>query len=71
VLDYSEILSNEQVAHMGLVRDMKLSNGATTKTVGFPINVSGFTFDIERAPPQLGAHNDEVFSEWTKGARNS
>jgi crotonobetainyl-CoA:carnitine CoA-transferase CaiB-like acyl-CoA transferase len=42
-----------------------------TKTVGFPISVSGFKFDIERAPPQLGAHNDEVFTEWTKGTRNS
>jgi crotonobetainyl-CoA:carnitine CoA-transferase CaiB-like acyl-CoA transferase len=71
VLDYREILSNEQIAYMGLVRDMKLSNGAMTKTVGFPISVSGFKFDIERSPPQLGAHNDEVFTEWTKGTRNS
>jgi len=71
VMNYSEILSNEQVAHMELVRTMKLSNGATTKTVGFPIKVSGFTYDIERAPPALGAHNDEVFSEWTSRAKNS
>jgi len=71
VLDYSEILSNEQVEHMGLVRDIKLANGATTKTVGFPIGVSGFTYEIDRPPPVLGAHNDEVFEEWTKNARNS
>ncbi len=51
VLDYSEILSNEHIKDMELVRSIELSNGATTKTVGFPIKISNFTYEIDRAPP--------------------
>ncbi len=42
VLDYQEILSNEQVEHLGLVHSIKVSNGARTKTVGFPVKISEF-----------------------------
>jgi crotonobetainyl-CoA:carnitine CoA-transferase CaiB-like acyl-CoA transferase len=71
VLDYSEILSNEHVKDMGLVRSIALSNGATTKTVGFPIKISNFTYEIDRAPPGLGEHNQEVYKEWTKSAKTA
>lgn len=71
VLDYEEILENEQVDHLELVKTIKLSNGATTKTVGFPIKISNFEFEIEKAPPDLGEHNHEVFEEWTKIAKTA
>ena len=71
VLDYREILSNEQVEHLGLVHSIKASNGATTKTVGFPVKISDFDYQITKAPPGLGEHNEEVFKEWTTRAKNT
>ncbi|HVT55324.1 MAG TPA: CoA transferase, partial [Xanthobacteraceae bacterium] len=68
VLDYAEILADRHVDHMKLVREIPLPNGATTRTVGFPIGMSEFQFDITRPPPALGEHNEEVFAEW--GAKN-
>ena len=65
VNNYPEILADEHVRHMGLVRELTLPNGAATRTVGFPVAISNFDFNITRPPPQLGEHNDEVFAEWT------
>jgi len=68
VFDYAEILADRHVDHMRIVREILLPNGATTKTVGFPIGMSEFQFDITRPPPALGEHNEEVLAEW--GAKN-
>ena len=68
VFDYAEILADRHVDHMQIVREILLPNGATTKTVGFPIGMSEFQFDITRPPPALGEHNEEVLAEW--GAKN-
>jgi len=68
VFDYAEILADRHVDHMRIVREILLPNGATTKTVGFPIGMSEFQFDIARPPPALGEHNEEVLAEW--GAKN-
>lgn len=64
VLDYAEALADKHVDHMNLVREILLPNGASTKTVAFPIAMSEFVFDITRSPPELGAHNEEVLAEW-------
>jgi crotonobetainyl-CoA:carnitine CoA-transferase CaiB-like acyl-CoA transferase len=64
VNNFPEILADEQVRHMDIVREVTLPNGTVTKTVGFPIGISGFDFEIRRAPPRLGEHNEEVFAEW-------
>lgn len=66
VLNFQEVLADPHVAHMDIVKPLKLSNGASTKTVGFPIGLSDFTFEIRKVPPDLGEHNREVFDEWTK-----
>jgi succinate--hydroxymethylglutarate CoA-transferase len=67
--DFEEILADRHVEHMGLVRPLRLPNGDETQTVGFPIGISGFQFDITREPPALGAHNEEVFDEWLSQQR--
>lgn len=69
VNNYPEILADEHVQHMGWVHELALPNGATTQTVGFPIGMSGYEFQINRLPPKLGEHNDEVFAEWTARER--
>ena len=62
--DYPQSLDNPQVAHLGLVHPLTLPNGVRTRTVGFPVTMSGYTFEVRRPPPALGAHTAEVFDEW-------
>ena len=61
---FDAILADPHVAAMGLLHDLTLPNGARTKTVGFPIAIGGFDFAIDRAPPELGAHTEEVAADW-------
>jgi crotonobetainyl-CoA:carnitine CoA-transferase CaiB-like acyl-CoA transferase len=65
VNNYPEILDDDHVRHMNLVHEIELPNGATTQTVAFPIGISGYQFEINRPPPKLGKHTEEVFAEWT------
>ena len=61
---YPEILGDDHVNHMGLVRPLTLPNGAETSTIAFPIAMTGFDFAINRQPPKLGADNDMILAEW-------
>ena len=62
--DYPRVLDDPQVAHLGLVHPLTLPNGVETRTIGFPVAMSGYTFEIHRSPPALGAHTTEVLNEW-------
>ncbi|WP_248310266.1 CoA transferase [Bosea sp. 117] len=64
--DFAEILADPHVRGMGWVQTMTMPNGAEAETVGFPIAMTGYTFEIERRPPELGEHNEEVYREWTQ-----
>ena len=64
---YPEILTDPHVQFNRLVRDMRLPNGRNTKTVAFPMKISGYEFSVYRNPPELGEHNEEVFAEWLGG----
>lgn len=64
--DFAEILADPHVREMGWVQPLTMPNGATAQTVGFPIALSDFDFEITRQPPLLGEHNEEVFDEWTQ-----
>ena len=61
---YAEVLDDPHVRATRLVRDMTLPNGRQTRTVAFPMKISGYEFSVYRDPPLLGEHNDEVFGEW-------
>ncbi len=63
---YPEILADPQVAHLRLVQDMTLPNGKRTRTVAFPMKMTGYEFSVYRHPPLLGEHTEEVFAEWLK-----
>jgi len=63
---YPEILADPQVAHLQLVQDMTLPNGKRTRTVAFPMKMTGYEFSVYRRPPLLGEHTEEVFAEWLK-----
>lgn len=61
---YRQILADPHLLEMGLVRDLRLPNGVETRTVAYPVKMSGYEFEITREPPMLGAHTKEVFDEW-------
>ena len=65
---YPEILDDPQVAHLELVRDLTLPNGATTRTTAFPVAISDYRFEVYRQPPELGTDTEEVFEEWLGAA---
>jgi crotonobetainyl-CoA:carnitine CoA-transferase CaiB-like acyl-CoA transferase len=64
VNSFDNILADPHVNAMGLLHDIGLPNGASTKTVGFPIAISDFSFKVERSPPRLGEHTEDVLKEW-------
>lgn len=64
--DFAEILADPHVREMGWVQPLTMPNGAVADTIGFPIALSEYAFEITRRPPRLGEHNEEVFSEWTQ-----
>lgn len=64
--NFADILADPHVREMGWVQPMTMPNGSTAETVGFPIGISDFVFEITRTPPQLGEHSEEVFDEWTQ-----
>ncbi|NYT37813.1 CoA transferase [Allopusillimonas soli] len=59
---YSDVLDDEQVRHMNWVQALDLPNGVQTRTFASPIRMDGRTADIQRRPPALGEHTDEVIA---------
>jgi crotonobetainyl-CoA:carnitine CoA-transferase CaiB-like acyl-CoA transferase len=57
---YSAALADPQVAHYRWVQPLELANGARTRTFGSPLGRAG---PINRRPPALGEHTDEVLAE--------
>ena len=64
VNDYEEALAEPQVEALGLLHDLELPNGVRTRTVGFPVGIDGYAFKVDRSPPRLGEHTEEVMGEW-------
>jgi len=60
---FEESLNDTQTQHMNLVREMTLPNGVQTKTVPYPVAISGFD-PIVATAPELGEHNKQVIEEW-------
>jgi crotonobetainyl-CoA:carnitine CoA-transferase CaiB-like acyl-CoA transferase len=59
---YSQVLEDEQVQYMQWVQPVELPNGALTRTFVSPVRFSGKSATIERRPPALGEHNDELLT---------
>jgi succinate---hydroxymethylglutarate CoA-transferase len=70
VNDFSEIFADSHVEFMGLVHELHLPNAVKMKTVGFPVSITGYSFGIQRPPPPLGKHTEEVFGEWLREDQN-
>lgn len=68
---FEDILNDPGVEAMGLIEELPLPNGAVTKTVAFPVKMSGVEFAIRSLPPRKGEHTEEVFNEWLSPAVRS
>jgi succinate---hydroxymethylglutarate CoA-transferase len=64
IKSYPEILADPHVQATGLLHPVELPNKVLTRTVGYPIGISDFRFEVYRAPPALGEHTREVIGEW-------
>ena len=62
VYDYSEALSDPQVLHNEMVVEVDHHAGPL-KVTGVPVRLSDTPGRVRLPPPQLGAHNLEVFKE--------
>jgi crotonobetainyl-CoA:carnitine CoA-transferase CaiB-like acyl-CoA transferase len=60
---YSQVLADQQVAHMGWVQPISLPGGARTRTFASPIGMTHEDFGVYRNPPALGEHTNEVLAE--------
>ncbi|NQX68569.1 CoA transferase [Paenibacillus alba] len=61
---FEDILSDKAVAESGLLHELQLPNQTRTTTVGYPVKLSGYDFQIYRQPPLKGEHTAELFDEW-------
>lgn len=59
VNDFPEALVSPITQSLNIVKTMDLPNGEQTQTVGFPVKMTGYEFEIYRTPPLIGEHNDE------------
>lgn len=59
-------LTDEQIRHRNMVVELKHPNGTVAEVPGNPIKLSDTHEDSFSSPPLLGAHTDEVLSEWLK-----
>lgn len=58
--DYASALADPQVAHMGWVQPLTLPGGTATRTFASPLRLNGQAGGIDRPPPALGEHTQEI-----------
>jgi succinate--hydroxymethylglutarate CoA-transferase len=62
--NFAEILNDKAVLESGILHELPLPNHTKTTTVGFPVKLSGYEFQVYRKPPLKGEHNEQLFDEW-------
>ncbi|WP_318509492.1 CoA transferase [Bacillus sp. T3] len=68
VNDFSEALAHPITHSLNILEKLELPNGVQTSTVGFPVKLTDYRFEIYRNPPKLGQHNDQVIKEWLQSS---
>lgn len=63
VLRLDEVIEHPLTRARGMVVPGISAEGRRYRQFGFPAKISGYRFEVERRPPQLGEHNDELLSE--------
>jgi crotonobetainyl-CoA:carnitine CoA-transferase CaiB-like acyl-CoA transferase len=60
----SELVHNPQLAHRGQILDMPHPKAGTIPMQGFSVHFGDTPMRLQRAPPTLGQHTDEVLAQW-------
>lgn len=63
VLDIGQVFSDPQVLARGMLQEMEHPDVGVFKTTGLPVKLSHTPGRIERRPPLLGEHTDDVLRE--------
>ncbi|NQX61657.1 CaiB/BaiF CoA transferase family protein [Paenibacillus qinlingensis] len=61
---FEDILHDPAVKESGLIHELTLPNHTQTTTVGYPVKLTDYEFQIYRKPPLKGEHTEEIFQEW-------
>ncbi|MGO4497555.1 CaiB/BaiF CoA transferase family protein [Paenibacillus sp. 2RAB27] len=61
---FEDILHDPAVKESGLIHELALPNQTQTTTVGYPVKLTDYEFQIYRKPPLKGEHTEEIFQEW-------
>lgn len=61
---FEDILHDPAVKESGLIHELTLPNHTQTTTVGYPVKLTDYEFQIYRKPPLKGEHTEEIFREW-------
>lgn len=67
VNDFAEALDDPATAALDLIRELRLPNGIVTRTIAYPVAMSTHRSEVALDPPSLGAHRDEVVTDWLGG----
>ncbi len=67
IIPLSEALEHEQTEANRMILELEPTAGGPVRLVGSPIRMSDAEVAARIAPPQLGAHTDEVLAETQKG----
>lgn len=62
---FEDILHDPVVKESGLIHELTLPNHTQTTTVGYPVKLTDYEFQIYRKPPLKGEHTEEIFQEWS------
>ncbi|HQR02790.1 MAG: CoA transferase [Proteobacteria bacterium] len=60
VLRVDEVLDHPLTKARGMVVQTPMPDGGSVPYYAFPVKMSDFTFTLDREPPALGQHNEEV-----------
>ena len=67
VYDYAEVCEDAHVKQSGILCPIALPGGRSTLSIGNPLRMTDYSFQVARNPPSLGEHGADVFEDWLRG----
>ncbi len=66
VYDFAEVCDDVHVKESQILCPITLPGGRETLAVGNPLALTDYAFQVNRNPPRLGEHDEEVFRDWLR-----
>src|SRR5438552_3492253 len=64
VYDYAEVCEDVHVKQSGILCSLVLPGSRSTLSIGNPLRMTDYSFQVTRNPPGLGEHGADVFKDW-------